>query len=37
MKTLFVLCALVMLGAALVGFRAEGQVGDTSSSVSVPQ
>ena len=37
MKTLFVVLALAVLGTALVGCRAEAEVGDTSSNVSVPR
>jgi hypothetical protein len=37
MKALFVLCALVMLGTALVGCKASAEVGDTASNVSVPR
>jgi hypothetical protein len=37
MKTLFVLVTLAMLGTALIGCRAEAEVGDTASNVSVPR
>jgi hypothetical protein len=34
MKTLFVLVALTILGATLIGCRAEGEVGESRSNVS---
>lgn len=37
MKALFVLLTLAMLGTALVGCKAEAEVGDTASNVSVPR
>ena len=37
MKTLFVMLTLAVLGTALVGCRAEAEVGDTASNVSVPR
>ena len=37
MKTLFVLLALVVLSATVVGCKAEGSVGENRSNVSVPR